>query len=175
MSGFSEFVDDYYRRFVEVLETFDRAPMQGVLEVLERIQATGGTIWVAGNGGSASIADHTACDATRGTYVDGTPPLRTVSLSSNVAMLTALSNDFSYEDCYWRQLAYYAKPGDAVLLVSSSGIPRTWSKPAATPATKASRRSPSSASREGNFANSPITWFGYRSTTTASPRTRTRV
>ena len=36
-------------------------------------------------------------------------------------MLTALANDFSYEDSYWRQLAYYLKPGDAVLLVSSSG------------------------------------------------------
>lgn len=121
MSDFTDFVDDYYRRFVEVLQTFDRAPMRGVLETLERVQASGGTIWVAGNGGSAAIADHTACDATKGTYVDGRPPLRTVSLTSNVAMLTALSNDFCYADAYWRQLVYYLKPNDAVLLVSSSG------------------------------------------------------
>jgi len=121
MTDFSDFVDDYYRRFVEVLQAFDRAPLQGVLDTLERVQANGGTIWVAGNGGSAAIADHTACDASKGTYVDGQRPLRTISLSSNVAMLTALSNDFSYGDCYWRQLVYYVKPGDAVLLVSSSG------------------------------------------------------
>jgi len=121
MTDFSDFVDDYYRRFVEVLQAFDREPLQGVLETLERVQASGSTIWVAGNGGSAAIADHTACDATKGTYVDGQPPLRTISLSSNVAMLTALSNDFSYQDCYWQQLVYYAKPGDALLLVSSSG------------------------------------------------------
>ena len=121
MSDFTDFVDDYYRRFVEVLQTFDRAPMRGVLETLERVQASGGTIWVAGNGGSAAIADHTVCDATKGTYVDGRPPLRTVSLSSNIAMLTALSNDFCYADAYWKQLAYYLQPNDAVLLVSSSG------------------------------------------------------
>ncbi len=121
MSDFSDFVDDYYRRFVEVLQTFDRAPMQRVLETLERVQASGGTVWIAGNGGSAAIADHTVCDTTKGTFVDGQPPLRTVSLNSNVAMLTALSNDLSYEECYSQQLVYYVKPGDAVLLVSSSG------------------------------------------------------
>jgi D-sedoheptulose 7-phosphate isomerase len=121
MSDFREFVDDYYRRFVEVLETFDRAPMSGVLATLERVRDAGGTIWVAGNGGSAAIANHTVCDATKGTHIDGQPPLRTISLNSNVAMLTALANDISYDAVYARQLAYYLKPNDAVLLVSSSG------------------------------------------------------
>ena len=50
MVDFREFVDDYYRRFVEVLETFDRAPMSDVLATLERVRDSGGTIWVAGNG-----------------------------------------------------------------------------------------------------------------------------
>jgi len=121
MSEFREFVDDYYRRFVEILDTFDRAPMTGVLATLERVRDAGGTIWVAGNGGSAAIADHTVCDSTKGTHIEGRPPLRTISLNSNVAMLTALANDISYDDVYARQLAYYLKPNDAVLLVSSSG------------------------------------------------------
>ncbi|MBW2288188.1 MAG: SIS domain-containing protein [Deltaproteobacteria bacterium] len=121
MGDFGDFVDDYYRRFVKVLETFDRAPMEGVLEVLDRVRDSGGTVWVAGNGGSAAIADHTACDATKGGHVEGQPPLRIISLNSNVAMLTALSNDFGYQDVYRRQLDYYLKPGDAVLFVSSSG------------------------------------------------------
>ena len=58
MSDFREFVDDYYRRFVEILEAFDRAPMAGVLATLERVRDAGGTISVAGNGGSAAIADN---------------------------------------------------------------------------------------------------------------------
>jgi D-sedoheptulose 7-phosphate isomerase len=121
MADFRDFVDDYYRRFAEVLAAFDRAPMEGVLEVLQRTRDNGGTVWVAGNGGSAAIADHSVCDATKGTHVEGQPPLRTISLSSNPAMLTAISNDIGYEDVFRRQLSYYLKPNDAVLLVSSSG------------------------------------------------------
>jgi len=121
MGDFRDFVDEYYRRFVEVLETFDREPIEGVLATLERVRAAGGTVWVAGNGGSAAIADHAVCDATKGTHVAGQPTLRVHSLTSNVAMLTALSNDVGYEDVYRRQLEYYLEPNDAVLLVSASG------------------------------------------------------
>ena len=121
MSDFKDFVDDYYRSFVNVLQTFDRAPMQAILETLEAVQASGGCVWIAGNGGSAAIADHAVCDATKGTHVPGEPPLRTFSLVSNTAMLTALSNDVSYKDALRQQLEYYLRPGDAVLLVSSSG------------------------------------------------------
>ena len=83
MRDFESFVDDYYERFVKVLREFDRSPMVGICEVLERVGDEGGTLWVAGNGGSAAIADHTVCDVTKGTYVDGASPLRSVSLSAN--------------------------------------------------------------------------------------------
>ncbi len=121
MSDFTRFVDEYYRRFVRVLETFDKGPLEEILEVLLRVSERGGTVWVAGNGGSAAIADHTVCDATKWTYVEGRPPLRSVSLSANGPMLTALSNDIGYEWVFQRQLVYYLQPDDAVLLVSSSG------------------------------------------------------
>ena len=81
----------------------------------------GGTVWVAGNGGSAAISDHTVCDVTKGTHADGMPPFKSVSLASNGPMLTALANDYSYDEVFSRQLEYYLKPEDAVLLVSSSG------------------------------------------------------
>ncbi len=121
MSEFRAFVDDYYRRFAETLLQFDKAPLERVLAVLDGLAASGGTLWVAGNGGSAAISDHTTCDTTKGTHVDGHAPLRSVSLASNGPMLTALANDFAYEDVFARQLEYYMKDGDAVLLVSSSG------------------------------------------------------
>ena len=95
--------------------------MVGVCETLERVRDAEGTVWVAGNGGSAAIADHTVCDTTKGTHVDGDRPLRSVSLSANGPMITALANDLSYEDVFRQQLVYYLGPKDAVLLVSSSG------------------------------------------------------
>jgi D-sedoheptulose 7-phosphate isomerase len=121
MNDFEHFVDDYYRRFVDALQAFDRAPLARICEVLERVRDEGGTVWVAGNGGSAAIADHTVCDTTKGTHVDGSAPLRSVSLSANGPMVTALANDLSYEEVFRQQLVYYLGSKDAVLLVSSSG------------------------------------------------------
>jgi phosphoheptose isomerase len=121
MSDFKEFVDDYYRRFIEILTTFDKQPLQGILDLFLQLADNGGTLWVAGNGGSAAISDHTCCDTTKGTHVDGQPPIRSVSLASNGAMLTALANDIGYGEVYRHQLMYLLQPGDAVLLVSSSG------------------------------------------------------
>ena len=92
-----------------------------MLAVFDRVIAAGGTLWIAGNGGSASMADHIVCDTAKGTYVEGQPPFRTISLMANDAILTALGNDVSYEDGISEQLKYYLKPGDAFLVVSSSG------------------------------------------------------
>jgi len=120
-SEFRAFVDAYYDRFIEVLRSFDRSALDGVLGVFETVGRNAGTLWVAGNGGSASISDHTVCDTSKGTHVEGVPPIRSISLASNNAMITALGNDIGYDDIFSRQLAYYVKPGDALLVVSSSG------------------------------------------------------
>jgi len=121
MSDFTDFIDSYYKRFAEALLGFDKAPLGDVLGVFDRVVVAEGTVWVAGNGGSAAIADHTVCDCSKGTYVEGQRPLRTASLASNIPLLTALGNDISYDDVFSEPLKYYLKPEDAVLLVSSSG------------------------------------------------------
>ncbi len=115
------FIDDYYRQFAETLLSFDKGALADVLAVFDAVTAAGGTIWVAGNGGSAAIADHTVCDCSKGTYVAGHPPVRTISLASNVPMLTAIGNDISYDDVFSEPLKYYLKDTDALLVVSSSG------------------------------------------------------
>src|SRR5688572_32180743 len=96
-SEFQEFVRSYYERFAAALLDFDKGPLVDVLAVFDAVTARDGTIWVAGNGGSAAIADHTVCDTTKGTHVDGKPPIRSISLASNGPMLTALANDIAYE------------------------------------------------------------------------------
>jgi len=121
MQDFANFVEDYYTRFARTLQSFDKKSLAGVLAVFDRVRDQGGTIWVAGNGGSAAISDHTVCDTSKGTHVDGAPPIRSVSLAANGPMITALANDLSYDQVFRQQLKYYLKPEDAVLLVSSSG------------------------------------------------------
>lgn len=118
---FDAFISSYYERFARALLDFDKGPMRDVLAVFDKVIASGGTVWVAGNGGSAAIADHTVCDCSKGTHVDGHPPFRTISLASNVALLTAIGNDISYDSVFSEPLKYYLTDRDAVLLVSSSG------------------------------------------------------
>lgn len=121
MTDFHDFLNDYYKRFAEAMLAFDKGPLDDVLAVFDQVVANGATLWVAGNGGSASMSDHAICDISKGTFVPGQPPFRTVSLTANNAILTALGNDISYDDVFSEQLKYYLRPGDALLMISSSG------------------------------------------------------
>lgn len=118
---FQEFIHDYYRRFAETMLSFDKAPMEDVLAVMDRVTARDGILWVAGNGGSAAIANHTCCDMTKGTHTEGCQILRCQSLAANVPILTAIGNDIGYDQTFSKQVEYYVRQHDALLLVSSSG------------------------------------------------------
>lgn len=118
---FDKFVTDYYAQFARAVLDFDKGPLAQVMTVFDQVADAGGTIWMAGNGGSAAIADHSVCDIAKGTYVEGSKPLRAVSLSADGPLLTALGNDISYDRVYSEPLKYYLTERDAVLLVSSSG------------------------------------------------------
>lgn len=118
---FGDFISSYYVRFAQTLLDFDKGPLADVLAVFDQVTAGGGTVWVAGNGGSAAIANHTVCDCSKGTYMEGHPPLRTQSLSANMPLLTAIGNDIGYEAVFSEPLKYYLQADDALLVVSSSG------------------------------------------------------
>ena len=74
-----------------------------------------------GNGGSASNASHFITDLGKGSSDKLTKRFRCLSLNDNVSWMTALGNDYSYEEIYSRQLMNYGKPGDLVLVLSVSG------------------------------------------------------
>lgn len=118
---FQEFVQDYYARFAEALTSFDKGPMTDVLRVVDQVIENDGYLWVAGNGGSAGISNHTCCDMTKGTHVVGKDIMRCQSFVSNMPLLTAIANDMSYDEVFEKQVEYYMKKGDALLVVSSSG------------------------------------------------------
>jgi D-sedoheptulose 7-phosphate isomerase len=78
-------------------------------------------LWVAGNGGSAAIADHLLCDWVKGTFTVSQAPIHVHSLVSNTALLTACANDFGYDASFERQIEMQAQPGDLLVCISSSG------------------------------------------------------
>jgi phosphoheptose isomerase len=120
-SPFLAYARAYQERFARAVQEWDLAALERLTAVLESARASGATVHIAGNGGSAAIANHAECDCSKGTYVDGQPPLMTRSLSANTSVMTALGNDIGYEWIFERQVRYYARPGDVVVLVSSSG------------------------------------------------------
>lgn len=119
--AFVAFAKSYQEQFIAQVKAWDVKALEQLKDELLAARARGGTVFVAGNGGSAAVANHFECDASKGTHVEGHPPLATRSLSANPSMLTALGNDLGFEHVFEKQLLYFATPKDLVVLVSSSG------------------------------------------------------
>lgn len=78
-------------------------------------------IFVFGNGGSAANASHFATDLGKGSSDKLGKRFRVLSLNDNVSWMTALANDYAYEEVFVAQLKNYGKPGDLAIGVSVSG------------------------------------------------------
>ncbi|TMQ60625.1 MAG: SIS domain-containing protein [Candidatus Eisenbacteria bacterium] len=102
------------------IEAVDVAAVARAGEALADVRFRGGTIFAAGNGGSASTANHFACDLQKATRVEGRGT-RAISLSDNAALLTAWGNDLSFDSVFAEQLRLMAARGDALVLFSVSG------------------------------------------------------
>jgi len=114
-------VKGYVEALSKALLSVDCQQLNRAIAEIEGARVSGARLWVAGNGGSAAIADHLLCDWVKGTYTRERPPIHVHSLVANTALLTAVANDFSYEVGFSRQLEMQAKPGDLLICISSSG------------------------------------------------------
>lgn len=121
MKPFAEFARAYQARFRRAVEDWDLAALERLAAVLADARARGACVLIAGNGGSAAVANHAECDASKGTHVDGRAPLNSRSLSANTSVLTAIGNDLGYAAVFEKQVELYARPGDVLMLVSSKG------------------------------------------------------
>src|SRR5213592_4172021 len=102
----------------------DSIPIDAVAQVIGKFRAAlqeDRQIFVFGNGGSAANASHFATDLGKGSSDKLGKRFRVVSLNDNTSWMTALGNDYAYEDVFVRQLMNYGRPGDLVLVMSVSG------------------------------------------------------
>ena len=121
MTDFEHFTQDYFDALQAAARRLDPKALAATLDVLRGVAARGATLWIAGNGGSAALADHTACEIGKGTHVEPHPPIRAVSLAAKGPMLTAIANDVAYDQVFRRQLEIHLREGDALLCISTSG------------------------------------------------------
>jgi len=99
-------------------------PTEAVARLIDRLRvalAEDRQVFVFGNGGSAANASHFATDLGKGASDKVGRRFRVVSLNDNMSWITALGNDYAYEEVYVRQLMNYVRPGDVVLVMSVSG------------------------------------------------------
>src|SRR6185436_5858698 len=102
----------------------DSIPVDAMVELIEKLQTAlkdDRQIFVFGNGGSAANSSHFATDLGKGASDKVGKRFRVMSLNDNVSWMTALANDYSYEDAFVGQLQNYGKKGDVALGLSVSG------------------------------------------------------
>lgn len=116
-----ERIQKYILHLQGVLDRLKLEDVRQSIDVIMNAYHTDKQVFVIGNGGSASTASHIACDLGKGTSVKGKPRFRVISLTDNVATITAWSNDVAYEDVFIEQLKNLVNAGDVVIGISASG------------------------------------------------------
>jgi D-sedoheptulose 7-phosphate isomerase len=94
--------------------------VEAIAELLCARLASGGRVWIFGNGGSAADAQHFATELL-GHFRGERRALPGVALTTDSSALTGIANDYAFEDVFARQVSAVAAPGDVVIGISTSG------------------------------------------------------
>jgi len=116
-----EYFSGYFDNLTEAAKNMDTSSIAQAAEVLANLFSAGHTLYVCGNGGSAAIANHLLCDFSKGIQTDTALRPKVVSLSAHVELITAIGNDIEFAEIFAYQVRTAARPGDALMTISSSG------------------------------------------------------
>ena len=112
----------YFEELQRVIAGLSHERLDQMADALVQAYESRRVVYTFGNGGSASLASHLACDLGKGTaYCNGGKRFRVLSLTDNITTLTAWANDSSYEDVFSEQLRSFVQPQDVAFAISGSG------------------------------------------------------
>ena len=111
----------YWRELGDTMQAMPFRQLERAANILLDAYRRDATIFIAGNGGSATTASHFACDLAKGARVEGMVGFRVIGLTDNVPLMTAWANDTSYDRIFAEQLAPHVRPGDIFVAISASG------------------------------------------------------
>lgn len=112
------------RYFDDVIRTIENIPtttVDRIVDVLMQAYASSRMVYLFGNGGSAALASHFACDLGKGASNGSGKRFQALALTDNVPMMTAWANDARYEDIFAEQLINFVRPDDIAFAISASG------------------------------------------------------
>ncbi len=113
----------YFENYGRVVAELPYANIELVADTLHRAYEQERRVFLFGNGGSAALASHFACDLGKGTTQPGKhyKRFRVLSLTDNIPLITAWANDVSYDQVFAEQLRNFLQPGDIAFGISGSG------------------------------------------------------
>jgi len=117
------YFESYKTQLNDAFDTINQNDLERASNVIIQAARLGIPILVFGNGGSAAISEHFSCDHTKGIRHDTHLEPNMISLTSNFPLISAIANDYSYEDIFSEQIKHYVKNNLylLVLAISSSG------------------------------------------------------
>ena len=115
-----DFSTKYSQYIITLIQNLDHNAVDEVASLLLDARSNGKKILFLGNGGSAATASHFANDLGIGPkQIDN--PFKALSLTDNIAIMTAIGNDTGYDEIFLQQLYLYMEEGDIVVAISASG------------------------------------------------------
>ena len=115
------FAESYKKDLSALLDRIDLGKVSQAIEWFREVRGQGRSIFVCGNGGSASTASHFVCDMVKGTSYQRDKRFRIQALTDSLPTITAYANDVGYDVVFVEQLKNFAQPGDLVMAISGSG------------------------------------------------------
>jgi D-sedoheptulose 7-phosphate isomerase len=117
---FRSAISEYFLAGGKLLTQIPNKEVMKLAIAINQARKTESTVYIAGNGGSASTASHFATDIGIGS-LNRANPVRSVSLCDNTAAITAIANDMDYSSIFAQQLKLLGKQGDLLIVISASG------------------------------------------------------
>ena len=120
----NQWISDYIQSQHRALDSIPVERIRGLIDVLAAAQAAGRRIFVIGNGGSAANASHFATDLGKNAseaHGGARPPFKVTSLTDNLPWITAIGNDYAFDEIFVKQLRNLASRGDFLIAASVSG------------------------------------------------------
>ena len=117
----SKIIKEYLNGLRCCLDEISAQEVENIAGVILEAWRKGRQVFIVGNGGSAATASHFACDLQKGAAVAGKSRIRAISLTDNLALITALANDIDFSSIFQEQLVGLLEEGDVVIGISASG------------------------------------------------------
>jgi D-sedoheptulose 7-phosphate isomerase len=117
----NHWIEDYIKAQKAALDSVPADAIAKLIATFQKALAEDRQIFVFGNGGSAANASHFVTDLGKGASDKLGKRFRVLSLNDNVSWMTALGNDYAYDQIFVQQLINYGRKGDVVLTLSVSG------------------------------------------------------